>query len=88
MKTPNQLLSSSPLLHRFLVNKNLNQRTSMFTYQNSLALGSVLLAQTALGYPQGAVLNPTLITRDNEFIFSAIGDSWGVRKLTQSLHIH
>jgi len=74
MKTPNQLLPSSPLLHRFLVN--------MFTYQNYLTLGSVLLAQTVLGYPQGAVLNPTLITRDNEFIFSAIGDSWGVRNST------
>jgi len=79
MKTPNQLVPSSPLIHRFLVN--------MFTYQNSLALGSVLLAQTVLGYPQGAALDPISITRDNEFIFSAIGDSWGVRILTQSLHI-
>ncbi|KAI4952425.1 hypothetical protein J4E91_002895 [Alternaria rosae] len=49
----------------------------MFAYRNALALGPVLLAQTVLGYPKGVVLNPTLTTRDNEFIFSAIGDSWG-----------
>ena len=87
MKILNQFFISSSLLHKYLTQKTLNKRNNMFAYRNALALGPILLAQTVLGYPKGVVLNPTLTTRDNEFIFSAIGDSWGVSKPPQNLHI-